>query len=122
MMIQTAASVFRKYDADGVPASGPHQPDKGEIVALLTALQTLSNNCQAGPFDRPRSSLKNKARRFTPGGPLSFQGRRRHRASVSRLLNGTGFGSGIMPVPLQGSQIGNGSIGSPTMAGRMSIR
>lgn len=38
-MALTAASVWRRYNTDGVPASGNHQPDKDEIITWGTAIE-----------------------------------------------------------------------------------
>ncbi|WP_256469145.1 hypothetical protein [Bradyrhizobium sp. 156] len=32
MTIPTASQVWRKYQLDGVPASGPNNPDKDQII------------------------------------------------------------------------------------------
>src|SRR6185295_2512548 len=39
-MTLTAATVFRDYQTDGVPASGPHSPDKEEIRELLAGYES----------------------------------------------------------------------------------
>lgn len=39
----TPRSVFRRYETDGVPSSGPHDPDKDEIVDLLDSLIGSAN-------------------------------------------------------------------------------
>jgi hypothetical protein len=41
MSIPTGAEVFRDYELDGVPASGPNQPDKREIRALTSFYETM---------------------------------------------------------------------------------
>lgn len=41
MTIPIGSEVFRKYEIPGVPTSGPHQPDKAEIIALLTFYETM---------------------------------------------------------------------------------
>lgn len=38
MPISTPDEVYRDYETDGVPATGPHQPIKSEIRALLNAI------------------------------------------------------------------------------------
>jgi hypothetical protein len=50
-----------------------------------------------------------------------FHGFRIRRAATSLLLNGTGFGSGIIPVPLHGLHAGGGSIFLPGTIGRISV-
>lgn len=47
-MTPTAAEVWRKYVTDGVPASGPNQPVKADIVAWGTSLETLLSGSPAG--------------------------------------------------------------------------
>jgi hypothetical protein len=47
-MIQTAAAVWRKYVIDGVPGSGPNLPDKSDISAWGTYLESLLNGSAAG--------------------------------------------------------------------------
>lgn len=42
-MVQTAAQIWRKYDTDGVPASGAHKPSKADIVPWGTMLETMLN-------------------------------------------------------------------------------
>lgn len=39
MNILSPANVFRRYDVDGVPDSGPHDPKKAEIIQLLERMQ-----------------------------------------------------------------------------------
>lgn len=39
MATLTPASVFRRYETDGVPESGKHNPDKSEIIQLLDDMQ-----------------------------------------------------------------------------------
>jgi hypothetical protein len=38
----TPASVFRRYNVDGVPESGEHKPDKGEVVQVLERIEAGS--------------------------------------------------------------------------------
>jgi hypothetical protein len=71
------------------------------------------------PLDRSQTVFEPASSRWRA---CPFQGRGRRRASASRLLNGTGFGSGTIPVPLQGLQVSGGSIGSPNTAGRITTR
>ncbi|TFV34545.1 hypothetical protein E4K66_30735 [Bradyrhizobium frederickii] len=40
MTTPTSAEVWRKYNTDGVPASGPHQPDKTQIIAWAGSLES----------------------------------------------------------------------------------
>jgi hypothetical protein len=47
-MIQTAAAVYRDYQTDGVPGSGPNQPSKREIRSLLSFYETLLTGTGAG--------------------------------------------------------------------------
>ena len=48
MTTQTAAAIWRKYVTDGVPGSGPNQPDKAQISAWGTYLESLLNGSAAG--------------------------------------------------------------------------
>lgn len=48
MNIQTGAEVFRDYEIENVPASGPNTPDKREIRAYLSLLESLLNASGAG--------------------------------------------------------------------------
>ncbi|MGY3358468.1 hypothetical protein ACVWZK_005131 [Bradyrhizobium sp. GM0.4] len=41
MTIPTASQVWRKYQLDGVPASGPNNPDKDQIIVWGTFLESL---------------------------------------------------------------------------------
>lgn len=47
-MTLTAAEVWRKYQIDGVPASGANKPDKGQISAWGTFLESLLGAGTAG--------------------------------------------------------------------------
>lgn len=48
MTIPSAASVFRDHDIENVPASGPHEPVKRDIRALLSSFETLLGAGTAG--------------------------------------------------------------------------
>lgn len=41
MTTLTARDVYRRYNTDGVPLSGDHEPDKPEIIQLLTSYESL---------------------------------------------------------------------------------
>lgn len=46
MVTPTSAVVWRKYNIDGVPASGPHSPDKDEVIAWAGSLESEVGNAQ----------------------------------------------------------------------------
>jgi hypothetical protein len=39
MTIQTGAEIWRKYEIPGVPASGPHKPEKEQIIPWATSIE-----------------------------------------------------------------------------------
>lgn len=43
-MTQVGSDVWRKYEIANIPASGPHQPDKAEIIAWATLIESLLNS------------------------------------------------------------------------------
>jgi hypothetical protein len=47
-MTQTAAAIFRKYEIPNVPASGPHEPAKQEVIDWGTMLESLLNGSGTG--------------------------------------------------------------------------
>ncbi|WP_035675118.1 hypothetical protein [Bradyrhizobium liaoningense] len=47
-MVKVASEVWRKFELPGVPASGPHKPDKADIIAWGTWLETLLNGSTPG--------------------------------------------------------------------------
>jgi len=47
-MVQTAETIFRDFETDGVPASGKHQPKKSEIRPWGARLEGLYSAAQAG--------------------------------------------------------------------------
>ena len=48
MAIKTIAEVFRDYEVDGVPASGPHQPNKRDIRQTLGMLESMLSQLGLG--------------------------------------------------------------------------
>lgn len=56
-MALTAAEVWRKNNVAGVPASGPHPPDKSEIIAWGTYLETLLGGSSTGLAYATKSAL-----------------------------------------------------------------
>jgi hypothetical protein len=48
MTIRTAAEIWRKYEIDGIQSSGNHRPDKTDIVAWGSSLETLITIGAAG--------------------------------------------------------------------------
>lgn len=47
-MVKVASEVWRKFELPGVPASGPHKPDKADIIAWGTWLETLLSGSTPG--------------------------------------------------------------------------
>lgn len=47
-MVQTADTIFRDFETDGVPASGTHKPKKSEIRPWAARLENLYSAAQAG--------------------------------------------------------------------------
>lgn len=48
MTVLTGAEIWRKYAVAGVPASGPHRPDKADIVPWATWLESMLASGAAG--------------------------------------------------------------------------
>src|SRR5690349_15079146 len=46
-MVKRASEIWRKYEVDGVPSSGPNKPDKTDIIAWGSYLETVINGTGA---------------------------------------------------------------------------